>query len=361
MWSRELRPGLNTFTTLSKLLQNTEFSKAKNLNSEDLLLDTSAQLRTDPLEKPLKTLTRRAKAKFLTNGIIFPLIDLNSPLKNSYWRTWHCTNVLLQEGHKITSRYCNNRWCIVCNRIRTAKMIEKYYPVIMKEIQDMQFVTLTFPNVKGKDLQQAISDMILNFQRIKDKIRNRDQVKIKGIRKLEVTYNPDSNNYNPHFHSLMEGRAQAEQSLREWLIRYPKAVDYAQDIRPADHNSIIELLKYTAKLINKNDYTKLDTGQVQIRIHAKALDTIFKALYRKRTYQGFGIRLKLDEDVSELKSEVFEEIMSDIDVWTWDQDNSDWISTYGEMLTGCDAHKIYQVIQGDYEKKEGKKIKGRTN
>ncbi|MBA7541564.1 hypothetical protein ES705_33880 [subsurface metagenome] len=77
---------------------------------------------------------------------------------------------------------------------------------------------------------------------------------------------------------------------------------------------------------------------------ARALDTIFKALYRKRTYQGFGIRLKVNEDVSGLKSEVFEEIMSDIEVWKWDQDNSDWISTYGELLTGW-CFKIYQIIQ----------------
>jgi len=308
-------------------------------------LDTSAQLRTDPSKKSLETLARRAKAKFITLGLSFPLIDLDSPLKKSYWRTYYCTSVLLQEGHKITSQYCNNRWCIVCNRIRTAKMIEKYYPVIMEEIQDRQFVTLTFPNVGGQRLRQVIEEMILNFQRIKDKMRNRDQVKIKGIRKIEVTYNPSRNDFHPHFHLIIEGKDQAKQLLQEWLIRYPKAIDQAQDVRPADHGSIIELLKYTAKLIHKDDYKKLDNGQIQIGIHAKALDTIFQALYRKRTYQGFGIRLKINEDVEDLQSEVYEEILSDIDVWKWDQDNSDWISTYGEMLTGCDANRIYQVVR----------------
>ena len=310
-------------------------------------LDTSAQLVTDPSKKTLETLTRRAKAKFITNGLSFPLIDLDSPLKKSYWRTFYCTSVLLQEGKKITSQYCNNRWCIVCNRIRTAKMIEKYYPVIMEEVQDRQFVTLTLPNVQGQRLRQVIKEMILNFQRIKHKMLVRDQVKIKGIRKIEVTYNPSRNDFHPHFHLIIEGKDQAKQLLQEWLIRYPKAVDQAQDVRPADHNSIIELLKYTAKLIHKDDYTKLDDGRIEIGIHAQALDTIFQALYRKRTYQGFGIRVKLNEDVSELESEVFEEITSNIDAWTWEQDTSDWISTYGELLTGCDAHKIYQVVQAN--------------
>lgn len=331
----------------TKVLQSNESTNSEpcpRVRAEDLL-DTLAQLRTDPLVKSLETLTRRAKAKFLTNGIIFPLIDLKSDLEKSYRKTYYCTSILMQEGHKITSKYCNNRWCIVCSRIMTAKRIKKYYPIIRSEIQDMQFVTLTDVNVKGPKLQKEISDMIKDFQRIKDKMRNRDHVKIKGIRKLEVTYNPQLNSYNPHFHSIMEGKDQAEQILHEWMIRHPMASIDAQKVKPADHNSLIELLKYTAKLVNKNDYTKLDDGRIQLRIHAKALDTIFKALYRKRTFQGFGISLNLDEDVSELKSEVYEEITSDIDVWKWDQDNSDWISTYGELLTGCDAHKIYQVIQ----------------
>jgi hypothetical protein len=224
-------------------------------------------------------------------------------------------------------------------------MIERYYPVIIEEIQDRHFVTLTVPNVQDQRLRQVIEGMILNFQRIKHKMYVRDKVKIKGIRKTEVTYNPSRDDFHPHFHLVIEGKDHAEQLLREWLIRYPKAVDQAQDVRPANHDSIIELLKYTAKLIHKNDYKKLDDGRIEIGIHAKALDTIFQALYRKRTYQGFGIHLNINEDVSELESEVFEEIMSDIDVWKWDQDNSDWISTYGELLTGCDAHRIYRVIQ----------------
>ena len=334
----------NSKKTSAQSPNKVRFSGADKVRKNPLLLDTLAQLVTSPPTKSPQTLTRRAKAKFLSNAINFPLIDLDSPLKKSYWRTWHCTSVLLQEGQKITSQYCNNRGCIVCSRIRTAKMIHKYHPVIMEEIQDRQFVTLTIPNVGAQKLSKTIEDMILNFQRIKHKMYVRDQVKIKGIRKLEVTYNPTRKDFHPHFHLVIEGKDQAELLLHEWLIRYPDAKEYAQDVRPADSDSVIELLKYTAKLVNKNDYKRLDGGRIEIGIHAKALDTIFQALYRKRTYQGFGIKARLNEDISELESEVYEDILSDIDVWTWDQDNSDWISTYGEMLTGCDAHRIYQVV-----------------
>ena len=329
----------------ANVANSANFESAQNVLISPPLFNTSAQLCTDPQTKSPQTLTRRAKAKFITNGLILPLIDLDSPLQKSYWRTWHCTNVLLQEGQKITSQYCNNRWCIVCNRIRTAKMIEKYYPVIKAEMPNLYFVSLTIVSVPGDKLKDSIEDMIQTFQRIKNKMRMRDQVNIKGIRKLEVTYNPTRHDFHPHLHFLIEGKTQAEQLRKEWLLRYPTSNPAGQDVVKADDGSIIELLKYTAKLVHKDDYRKLDDGRIEVKIQVKALDTIFTALRNKRTYQGFGIRLKLNEDVSELDSEVYEDILSDIDVWTWDQDNSDWISTYGEILTGCDAHKIYQVVQ----------------
>ena len=348
---------LNVFNLMTKISDRIEKSKKKDEQKTSIkrtgrtenrrfispILDTSAQLVTDYPKKSLETLTRRAKAKFITFGLSFPLIDLHSSLEKSYWRTYHCTSEILQDGKKLTAKYCNNRWCIVCNRIRTAKMIEKYYPVIKAEMSDPCFVTLTIPNVGEQRLKQVVSGMILNFQRIKHKLLVRDQVKIKGIRKIEITYNSDRNDFHPHFHVLIENKESARLLQREWLLRYPKAVKDAQDIRPADNSSIIELMKYTTKLVNKNDYSRKD-GKIQIKIHAKALDTIFRALYGRRSYQAFGIHLNLNEDISELKSEVYEEITEGVDVWSWDQDQSDWISTYGELLTGCDAKHLYQIV-----------------
>jgi len=336
--------GKQPVITINEYPVNNRLFRTDNDQFSSPLLDTSAQLRTDHPKKSLESLTRRAKAKFITSGLIFPLIDLHSSLEKSYWRTWHCTSEILQDGQKLTSRYCNNRWCIVCNRIRTAKMIEKYYPVIKSEIEDPYFVTLTIPNVQGQRLRQVFDNEILNFRRISEKIRIRDKVKLKGIRKLECTYNPERGDFHPHGHILIEGEKSARLFLNEWLKHYPKANEYAQDIRPADDDSILELLKYVSKLVDKKDYSRKD-GMVEIRIHAEALDTIFRALYRRRVYQGFGIRLNLNEDIDELQSEVYDEILSGEDVWRWEQESSDWVSTYGELLTGCDANKIYKVIQ----------------
>ena len=124
------------------------------------LLDTLAQLATAPPAATsrggkISVLKRRAVAKYITNELIFPLIDLhvpktlfkgweylemdrqslganvNSPLWNSYWNTYRCVERLIQRGTEIPAEYyCNNRWCIVCNRIRTARMINGIRPWI---------------------------------------------------------------------------------------------------------------------------------------------------------------------------------------------------------------------------------------
>ena len=83
-----------------------------------------------------KNLQKRARRKYLTNGMAVGLVKAsennpNSVLRKGYWRSYHCTASLqLRENGNITAEYCNCRWCMVCNAIRTAKYIQKYNPII---------------------------------------------------------------------------------------------------------------------------------------------------------------------------------------------------------------------------------------
>jgi len=121
-------------------------------NVSGLPLDTLAQLAKVVLGK-------RARSKYISNAISLRLSDLQSDLRQSYFNTYHCSDVLVQSGQKITSKYCNNRWCLTCNRIRTAKLIIGYRKPL-SELIDPQFVTLTIPNVTGDQLVDAISEML---------------------------------------------------------------------------------------------------------------------------------------------------------------------------------------------------------
>ena len=157
-------------------------SQNKPTNATTLLLDTSAQLRKitkakasyAPIPKAYTTkqqrLQNRARSKAITCSVVFKLTPLQSPLNKSYWSTYHCSNTILQDGRKMRSKYCNQRWCLVCNRIRTAKLMHGYLPSI-DAMKDPQFVTLTRPNVKGSYLRATFGTMQSTFAQCKDALR----------------------------------------------------------------------------------------------------------------------------------------------------------------------------------------------
>ena len=166
-----------------------------NNNSNGVYLDTLAQLSTrlynglnDNALSQKVSLQKRARAKAFTSSYIYDLIDLKSPLLKSYWDTTRCTSIVLQEGKKITSRYCKQRWCLVCNRIRTANMINGYREPLA-ELKEPQFVTLTVVNPKAKYLKSTIEDMNTSIKAIRKNLKKTYNIELKGLRKYECTYN----------------------------------------------------------------------------------------------------------------------------------------------------------------------------
>jgi len=307
--------------------------------------NTLAQPGTKEKKTGKNTLKRRAVAKFISNAILLNLVDQDSDLNQSYWNSFHCSSALVQDGKKITGKYCNNRWCIVCNRIRTAKMINGYMPTIKQEIKQPYFVTLTIPNVVGSDLKRSVREMLSTFIRINNLFRHRRNYRIKGIRKIEVTHNSTENTFHPHFHLIIDTQLAAAELITAWLKAYPEANRVAQDMRPADDGSMIELFKYTTKLTTKSDITR-EGDKAEIKINPEALDIIFKALYQIRTFQPLGIKkVPVKEDIEELQAELFDDLSAlTCEVWGWEQKISDWVSADGECLTGCEAHKHYKVL-----------------
>lgn len=284
------------------------------------------------------TLLKRARAKFLTVGIVKKLVDISdSPLKKGYWNSYHCAEVLEKKGHTITTHYCKNRWCLVCNRIRTARLIKQYKPLLDLWGSDQYFITLTIPNVPADQLDASMRDMQKVFAGIFGKMRKRihsnspDAVRLEGLRKLECTYNPVRNDYHPHYHCIVHGFAAADFILREWLQRFPSASASAQDIRKGDTNSAMELFKYFTKLISGKSKTKKNRS-----IHPASLDVIFRAIKGKQIFRAFGVTIpKLDEDLPDEEVDSLLETVDSSMLYSWEQEFGDWISEEtGESLTG---------------------------
>lgn len=303
-------------------------------------LDTGSKIAknsTTKKQNSLSNLQKRARSKFLSDSMVKELYEIDSPLKSSYGRSLECSRIIKVEEGIAYGKYCKNRYCLVCARIKTAVLCEKYKNPIFQNFPNGYFVTLTVPNVKGIMLDEEIKRLQKLFLQIQRKRKTRHQrgkvrSKFKAISKIECTYNHIREDFHPHLHIICEGLATAKYIVKEWLQRNPKSEEAAQDYRKADENSIMEIFKYSTKLMSDiNDYEKgKEKGKGQIVI--EAMDVMFRAMHRKRTLRTYGFRLKIDEDFTEEDLKAFTEV--DCEEGRYDFINYDWVNKEsGEMLT----------------------------
>lgn len=291
--------------------------------------------------------TKESRAKYMSVNLAYNLMENNpdSMLKKSYQGTVHCLETRLERGTangvKLTSTYCKNRWCAVCNRIRTAVLINGYEPVI-KQMEEPYFVTLTKQTVSAFNLPKSIIFMQNSWRKILNDREGRKR-KIQGVRKAECTIRPN-NHYHYHYHVVIDGKENAKWLVSEWLKQMGSLADSkAQDIRPADQNSLKELFKYFTKLTTK-------TGGL---IDYKRMDVIFRALRGKRVYQPFGGVSPVEEEIDEISEEELKVLSDQLQhyerIWNWSDELTDWVTVDGEggvvgRLTGYQPNEKFKGL-----------------
>lgn len=278
---------------------------------------------------------QRANSKLLSHQLSRALVKLGPvELWKAYDRSTHCAEYVLRENDRFRSKYCSKRFCLTCNRIRTANLINGYSPALA-QLEDLQFVTLTIPNVPGTELKAAIKKMIVNFKKIKDNLRKQG-FKLQGIRKIECTYNDQRRDFHPHFHLAISGIEASNRVVLGWLDHYPKANIHAQDIQPANESTIKELFKYFTKITTNN---KNSTA-----VHITALNRIFSTIQGIRIFQPFGIKkVKEEASLDQIKA-LMEERFTLIDnqplpepkernaVYVWSPGRKNWVERSGTVL-----------------------------
>ena len=289
-------------------------------------LDTLAQVGKLEINLPRKTnldsYKSRAKAKAISNEMALKLVDCNSPLKQGYFNTYYCSSTILQDGNKAKARYCKYRWCLVCNRIRTANLIKGYLTPIT-QLSDLKFITLTVVSVKDFQLKQTIEDMQAKFNQIVDVLRKTHKIKLQGLRKIECNYNINSDTYNPHFHCLVSlNDNQAKLLVKLWMDRNLSNDIKAQNIRTASATTLPEMFKYFTKMLTKGQF------------YPQPQDVIFQAFKNKRTVQSYGIKKDVSEDITDLIGQEIDFKDNQSEIWVWDKNFYDWVSSQGE--TWCD-------------------------
>lgn len=318
--------GLDTLAQLTTRTERDDISLSNTTTSEDK-----------------SVLLKRARRKYFSSGLSLKLVAASeqnsaSKLRKSYWNTYYCNSVLsLRESGKLTGTYCKNRWCMVCNAIRTASSMITYIPII-KNWNDAHMVTLTVPNCTADDLEECIKKIHSCFIRIKKTVtmqhlRGKCNFKLVGVRKFECTYNAFTNTYHPHFHVIFETKEMGQRVHDEWLSRNLTCSYKAQDIRKANLDSLQELFKYMTKVISNSGKEKV--------IFADSMDVIFNEMRGKRVLQNFGF--KLPKATDPFKQEKDETLITS--VYLWQQLCNDWVNQeHGDLLTGYTPSEEFKKL-----------------
>lgn len=247
-----------------KIVSDNEKSfKNDALNAERKKTET-AQILTET-----KKLKNKAASKFFTNQYVKHLAEIESSfLQKSYLSSLECADNISQNGNKLTSRYCKQRWCTICNRIRTAKLLNGYMPQINK-FEKPYFLTLTTTNCTAENLPDTITALQNKFRFIYKKIHKKFNVgycvkneiahDLQGIKKIECTYNFKEDTYHPHLHFILKNESLGNEILNEWLKKnedkQPKYIDKLNEII---YNVEVKKLSRVEKILKDKKNKKLE-------------------------------------------------------------------------------------------------------
>ena len=300
------------------------------------LLDQNTSNNTNA--KAYETLQKRAFSKYYTNEILMPLIDLKNGREKYYWNTFWCCNTLEQncEG-KIISKYCKNRWCVTCNRIRTAILHNTHKKSL--ETVKTKFVTLTSDLTKTcvtkDDLSKAYALMNHNFNLVWRRMKYK-YGKLKALRKFEVTWKYHRGTFHPHYHIILENNSdEAEYLVKQWLKIMPDALAKSQYISNTNENTYNEMFKYLCKMWSKQKNKNTDKIDIVLPYPPQKMDDIFAVLKGKRVIQTYNLNDVEIEDFEVETATIFaDEIRSHFTLWNWEQEVRTWVDyDTGELRT----------------------------
>lgn len=200
--------------------------------------------------------------------------------------------------------FCNNRFCPFCSWLkakRTAfELLELIKVVEYEEKFAFLFITLTVPNVPKESLREEIENFNISFNRLW-KTKEFKAFNKGFIRKLEITYNEERNDYHPHFHLVVAVNKSyftsrdymSKRRLLELWQRATRNPNITQvDIKPCRMDTIkqvMELATYSAK-------------QGDLYSSKEVFDGFYEGLFRKKllVYNGIFKEYKKKIDIGEV-------------------------------------------------------------
>lgn len=281
-----------------------------------------------------ETLQRRAFSKYHTRKILMPLMDLNNGRKQGYLNTYFCCDELVQyPDGKVTSKYCKNRWCIVCNRIRSAIL----HNTVKKPLEGVKscFVLLTSALTKQcmtlDELNYTLDLYYKSWCKVWRNTKNK-YGKLKCLRKIEITYSFRDGWFHPHYHIMIEGNSDVgEYVVSEWrrimLVNGIHTTEKGNGSITANEGAFSEIFKYVCKMYDTVENSNTRKIDYVIPYPAQKLDDIFCALQKRKIFQTYNLGKIEVEEFDDLEATVFtEEMIDDLIFWNWEQVFRTWIN-----------------------------------
>lgn len=216
---------------------------------------------------------------------------------------------------------------------------------------DFIFLTLTAPNVKAENLNEEIKKYNKSFKKLSER-KEFKKISRGYVRKLEITYNEERNDYHPHFHVIVVVnksyfKSRDYLSKKKFLKLWQECMNDDSisqvDVRRIDMNdkkSVLEIAKYGAK---DSEY-----------MHSQdVFDTFYKALKGKQiiTYSGlFKELLKAYKDglLDEYKELDLTEYVYKI-CYSWNYKYKNYIQMEMEKLSSKEREKINKKLIEEIE------------
>lgn len=315
------------------------------------LLDTLGRGDTKAGEKQANYQSR-ARKKAISNPLNMRLLEVqDSPLRPRYLAAMSCSNYLFQDGLKITSRYCRQRSCLICNSILTMKLI-KGYKASIDAMAEPVFLTLTYGRIQHTELKLTITYLKKHLSNVFKRIRVRkrregkSEVLINAICKFECVYDQYKKNpFHPHFHLIVDGLKNANDIKGEW-IKDLNVDSRAQDVRIILNRGKAseELFKYVSKLITDKPF------------NAFGFDAILQSTMNKPIYICYGNIKRVDESINDIDSRSIDFKEAQTQVWKIAKKAFDWICPNGELFSGYKPtdEDMYVIKNSRYRKNKVK-------
>ncbi|MED1133853.1 protein rep, partial [Bacillus atrophaeus] len=182
--------------------------------------------------------------------------------------------------------------CPVCSW-RKARKDALGLSLMMQHVQkehkkEFIFLTLTTPNVSKNGLEDEIKHYNQSFRRLSN--RTKFKKVVKGyVRKLEITYNKERDDYNPHFHVLIAVNKSYFTdknyyiSQKEWLNLWrdvtgmPEITQvHVEKVKANNDKELYEMAKYSGK---DSDYLS----------NQKVFDAYYRSLKGKQVLVYSGL------------------------------------------------------------------------